>query len=133
MNKTYDDVRIAFDTGSVAEASKVELEQLLLAIGRERIQDPINQARASQMGETMRQLLAARQSQEMHGQALRISKLALWVSALAFVASLAQLAVAVYQVRSSAPPAAESKRAPAVPSGKGPNNSSKPTPLRGAA
>jgi cell division protein FtsX len=37
------------------------------------------------MGETMRQLLAARQSEAMHSQALRVSKVALWVSVVALV------------------------------------------------
>lgn len=94
LNKTYDDVVEAFRSGTVVGASKSELEQLLLAVARARVLDPINQATASQMGETMRQLLAARQSAEMHSQAIRISKLALWVSALALIASVLQVVVA---------------------------------------
>lgn len=81
--KTPDDVRKAFDTGSIVDATKEELEQYLLANGRSRIQNPINQARASEMGETMRQLLAARQSQQMHSQALNIAKAALIISIVA--------------------------------------------------
>jgi len=92
---TYDDVRAAFDSGSVINASKEELEQLLIAVGKARILHDANQARAAEMGETMRQLLAARQSQEMHGQALRISKVALWFAVLAFVAALVQAGVAM--------------------------------------
>ena len=87
-SRTYDDVRAAFDSGSVTTATKAELEQLLIAVGQQRIHDTINQARASEMGETMRQLLAARQSQEMHSEALRISKVALIVSVFALVAGL---------------------------------------------
>lgn len=93
--RTYDDVRAAFDSGDVINATKEELEQLLIAVGRVRILNDANQARASEMGETMRQLLAARQSQEMHGQALRISKVALWFAVLAFVAALVQSGVAM--------------------------------------
>lgn len=93
--RTYDDVREAFDSGSVATASKEELEQLLLAVGRARILHDANQARAAEMGETMRQLLAARQSQEMHGQALRISKVALWFAVGAFIVSFVQAVVAL--------------------------------------
>lgn len=95
QGKQYDDVRAAFDNGAVVDASKTELEQLLLAVGRERILHPANQARASEMGETMRQLLAARQSQEMHTQALRVSRLALWVALVALVASVLQAAVSL--------------------------------------
>lgn len=93
--RTYDDVRAAFDSGNVVTASREELEQLLLAIGRARILNDANQARAAEMGETMRQLLAVRQSQEMHGQALRISKVALWFAVGAFIVSLVQAVVAL--------------------------------------
>ena len=93
--ETYDDVRAAFDHGTVLNASKDELEQLLLAIGSQRIEHPANQARAAEMGETMRQLLAVRQSQEMHSQALRVSKVALWVSLVALAFSLIQAADAL--------------------------------------
>lgn len=93
--KHYDDVRAAFDEGTVVNASKAELEQLLLAVGRTRVLDPVNQARAAEMGETMRQLLAARQSEEMHTQALRVSRVALWVSLAALIASLVQAAVSL--------------------------------------
>ena len=93
--KTYDDVREAFDSQSVLTATKEELEQLLLAVGRARIEHPANQARAAEMGETMRQVLAARQSESMHGQALRTAQVALWVSIAALVASLVQAIVAL--------------------------------------
>ena len=93
--KTYDDVRKAFDSQSVLSASKEDLELLLLAVGRARVLDPANQARAAEMGETMRQLLAARQSESMHSQALRTAQLALWVSVVALVASLLQVAQAL--------------------------------------
>jgi hypothetical protein len=93
--KSYDDVRAAFDEGTVVNASKTELEQLLLAVGRARVLHPANQARAAEMGETMRQLLAARQSEEVHTQVLRVSRLALWISLIALVASLVQAAAAL--------------------------------------
>ena len=93
--KTYDDVREAFDSQSVLSASKEDLELLLLAVGRARVLDPANQARAAEMGETMRKLLAARQSESMHSQALRTARLALWVSVVALVASLLQVAQAL--------------------------------------
>jgi hypothetical protein len=81
----HDDVRSAFDDGSILTASKEQLELFLVANGQARILHGANQARASEMGETMRQLLAARQSEAMHSQALRVSKVALWVSVVALV------------------------------------------------
>ena len=105
--KTYDDVRAAFDGGTVVDAPKEELEQLLLAVGRARVLDPANQARAAEMGETMRQLLAARQSEAMHAQALSVSRLALWVSLVALVASLVQAAAALNLVAPLKKPAIE--------------------------
>lgn len=93
--KTYDEVLQAFNNETVVNASKEELEQLLLAVGRARVLDPANQARCAEMGETMRQLLAARQSESMHTQALSVARIALWVSALALLASLAEVLVAL--------------------------------------
>ena len=89
-SKTPDDVRAAFDNGTVITASKMELEQLLLANGSSRILHPANQSRASEMGETMRQLLAARQSQELHDKATRIAIIALIVSLAALACSVIQ-------------------------------------------
>jgi cytochrome c-type biogenesis protein CcmH/NrfG len=94
--KTYDDVRHAFDRGTVLDASKTELEDYLLAVGRAQILSEENRSRAREMGETLRQLLAARQSQEFHTQAMRISKIALIVAVIALLASAGQLAVSLY-------------------------------------
>jgi len=85
--KTPDDVRAAFDQGTVVNASRKELAQLLLANGRARILHDANQARASEMGETMRQLLAARQSEEIQDKAGRIAIVALTVSIAALCCS----------------------------------------------
>lgn len=95
MERTYDDVRDAFDKGTVLSASKAELESLLIAVGRARVVDPSNQARAAEMGETMRQLLAARQSEASHSQAMAVAKVALWVSVVALLASALQLIVSL--------------------------------------
>ena len=118
--KTYDDVRSAFDSGTVVDASKEELEQLLLAVGRERVLHPANQARAAEMGETMRQLLAARQSEAMHAQALSVSRLALWVSLIALMASLVQAAAALNFVAPLKKPAIELEPATAGRPANGP-------------
>lgn len=93
---SHDEVRAAFDNGSIINASKKELERFLVANGQARILHDANQARASEMGETMRQLLAARQSEEMHSEALRISKVALWFSVAAFVVGLAGVAASLW-------------------------------------
>ena len=108
VSKTYDDVRIAFSSGSVVDASKSELEQLLLALGRARILDGANQASASEMGETMRQLLAARQSQELHDQSVKIAVIALIIS----IAALGCSAVQAYYAFVGAP--RSSNRPPAI-------------------
>ena len=104
QGKTYDDVRQAFDDGTVVGARKAELEQLLLAVGRARVLNPANQARAAEMGETMRQFLAARQSEELHSQALSVARVALWVSVVALVASLVQAATSMNLVAPLAKP-----------------------------
>jgi hypothetical protein len=89
-SKSFSDVQSVFDKGIVAECTREELEQLLIAIGRERILDPVNQARVSQMGETIRQLLAARQSQELHQHSSRLAVIALIISLVALMCSAFQ-------------------------------------------
>lgn len=86
--KTSDDVRSAFDNGTILEASKEDLEQLLLANCRAQIKSDENRARAAEMGETMRQLLAARQSMELHNEAKRYSQIALIVALISLIISL---------------------------------------------
>lgn len=93
--KTYDEVRAAFDTGAVLDASKSDLEDYLLAVGRAQILSPENQNRAREMGETMRQLLAARQSQQFHSEAIGIARIALALSIVALLVSGFQLLVSL--------------------------------------
>jgi hypothetical protein len=88
--KTFSDVQSVFDKRMVTECTREELEQLLIAIARQRILDPVNQARVSQMGETIRQLLAARQSQELHQLSLRLAVIALVISLAALICSAFQ-------------------------------------------
>lgn len=95
MKKTYDDVTEAFKSGTVLTASKAELEQMLVAIGEAQILSAVNIAKASQMGETMRQLLAVRQSQEAHGSSMVVSKVALLVAVIALLVSLFQAIVSL--------------------------------------
>jgi hypothetical protein len=95
--KTQDDVQRAFADGTILQASRRDLEELLLANAKNKILDPSNQARAAEMGETMRQLLAARQSEEMHGKATLISVIALIISVAALICS----GVQAYYARAS--------------------------------
>ena len=115
QEKTYDDVRQAFDSGNVVNAGKNDLEQLLLAIGRARVLHPANQARAAEMGETLRQLLAARQSQSMHSQALGTARVALWVSVIALITSLVQALAALNILAPLPRPAVEVPSLPEAP------------------
>jgi hypothetical protein len=88
--KTYDDVRKAFDNGRILEASRTELEQLLLALGRENTTDIARQARAAEMGRTMRQLLAAKRNDELQRRPSRVAALALLVALAALLCSAGQ-------------------------------------------
>ncbi len=88
--KTYDDVRNAFDSGRILEATRTELEQLLLALGRESTTDIARQARAAEMGRTMRQLLAAKRNEELQRRPSRVAALALLVALAALLSSGAQ-------------------------------------------
>jgi hypothetical protein len=85
--KTYDDVRAAFDSGRILEATRTELEQLLLALGRESTSDIARQARAAEMGRTMRQLLAAKRNEELQRRPSRVATLALLVALAALLTS----------------------------------------------
>lgn len=58
--KTFDDVRTAFESRRILNASPRELEELLAALASDTINDPGTRARAREMGETMRQLHAAK-------------------------------------------------------------------------
>jgi hypothetical protein len=58
--KTIADVRAAFDSRSILRASPRELEELLSAAACEQSDDPAVRAQLREMGETMRQLHAAK-------------------------------------------------------------------------
>lgn len=106
-SKTPDDVRKAFANRSILNASRQELQEFLVANVQYRILNEANRARASEMGETMRELLVVRQSEEVARRseelarqshesqktATRISRTALWIAFGAFLASVLQLFV----------------------------------------
>jgi len=111
-NFDYSQVVSEFQSGGVLSASRVDLEQMLLAIGRERIVSEENRARAAEMGETIRQVLAARQSQELHGQTQRVAWAALIISVAALIAGVIQALAAlniIEPVKSSPPQPAVAK------------------------
>ena len=89
-SKTHDELRSAFDDGSVLNSSKSDLEEYLLANGRARILSDDNRARNSEMGATLRELLAVRNSQRMHREAVFIAFAALVVAAASLVLSFLQ-------------------------------------------
>lgn len=88
INKTYDDVNQAFQSGEVLKASDKELEQLLMALCTEQVLSSANQTRSLHMGETLRGLLAVRESEARHKESQLTSKLALLVSFVALIVSL---------------------------------------------
>ena len=85
--KTYSDVQSAFENHEILQSSKSDLEQFLLAIAMTRVLDPANQIRTTEMGDTIRLLLAARQSQQMHSQSSKVSCIALIISVAALICS----------------------------------------------
>lgn len=89
--KTMDDVEAAFKNGSIAGADRKELEQYLVAIANARIQSPTNQETANQRAETIRMLLTAKQSEELHGQTQSVARAALYVALAALAMSAIQL------------------------------------------
>lgn len=97
--KTHDDLRHAFENGTILGASKEDLEQYLLVNGSAQIKSDENRARNAEMGETLRQLLAARQSQELHSHATRISKIALIISIIALLCTIVQTVIGLSSVQ----------------------------------
>jgi hypothetical protein len=59
-HRTFKDVQDAFESRRVLKCSARELEELLVVAAADAPTDPAGQARAREMGETMRELLAAK-------------------------------------------------------------------------
>jgi hypothetical protein len=89
--KTTDDVNKAFTSGSVATANAVELAEYLIALANARIQSDINQEVANRRSETIRLLLAAKQSQDLHSQSQGTARAALFVALAALLVSALQI------------------------------------------
>ena len=88
-HRTFKDVQAAFESRRVLTASRNELEQLLVAAAVDAPSEPAGQARAREMSETMRELLAARSRP-------RGSRLAAVAAVLALLALLASGVQAYY-------------------------------------
>lgn len=80
-HRTFKDVQDAFESRRILKASRRELEELLVAAAAETPADAAGQARAREMGDTMREMLAARSRP-------RRSRLAIVAALLAFAALL---------------------------------------------
>ena len=93
--KEFSEVCSAFANQTVLTATKEDLEQYLLALGKDRILNETNCARASEMGDTIRLFLTARQSQTLHSQSLATSRVALYIALIALLISAAQTLVSV--------------------------------------
>jgi hypothetical protein len=75
----------AFRSGTILHASREELERYLFALATVQIRADFNQQRAQQMGETIRLLLARKDSQETNRQAMIVARAALYVSIAALL------------------------------------------------
>ncbi|MBW7895672.1 MAG: hypothetical protein H3C27_11205 [Opitutaceae bacterium] len=93
--KEFGQIIAAFEDKTVLEFTKKELEDCLLILGKCRILSEENRARASEMGDTLRLLLAARQSQEMHSQSLIVARVALYISLIALFLAAGQFLLSI--------------------------------------
>jgi hypothetical protein len=85
--KSFEDVRVAFQTRHVLKCSRADLEELLAAVGSETITDPADRARATEMGETMRQLLETKRGEELRPKSSPLVLVALLLSLAALLLS----------------------------------------------
>lgn len=82
---TWDTIGRAFADKSVLSADRATLEDYLMVLATVQVLSGPNQQRAHQMGETIRLLLARKDSQEAHHHAMVVSIAALIVSFAALV------------------------------------------------
>ncbi len=93
-HKTIADVRAAFETRSILDASRRELEELLAAAACEKSDDPAERAQLREMGDSIRQLVENRRNDELR----RPSRLAV-LALLVMAAALLWFGVEVHQSR----------------------------------
>ena len=82
-HRTFKDVQTAFESRRVLTCSRRQLEELLVAAAVDAPTDPAGQARAREMSETMRELLAAKS----RPRGSRLAALAAVLASLALLAS----------------------------------------------
>jgi hypothetical protein len=118
----------AFESGNIESCDDATLRGYLQAISNQQIQNGSIQHRDIVRGITLNHMLLQRHIDRLDRQNTKTQR---WVMALA-VASLMGTTAQAYYAANPPQPAARAEPAHLVPA-KRPNNSSKPTPLRGAA
>ena len=96
MKLEFDDLNSAFKSGAILSADREYLEAALMTLASVMIMAGHNQQRAHQMGETIRMLLARKDSQDAERRALGVARAALWVAVAALVLGAAQLAASLW-------------------------------------
>ena len=86
----WDEMGGAFRSGSILDADRATLERYLFALATVQVMADHNRQRAHQMGETIRLLLARKDSQEANRSAMSVARAALYVSLAALILSALQ-------------------------------------------
>jgi hypothetical protein len=84
----WDEMGAAFRKGAILQATRQDLERYLFALASLQVKSDENRQRAAQMGETIRLLLARKDSQESHQEALGVAHAALRVAAASLAISV---------------------------------------------
>lgn len=95
----YVELTHVFAGGDVSKASKAELERFAVMLSRPTAFTNFNESDYPQICETVRTLILVRISEESNRDASRISKIALWISIAALVATVVQAVVEIWPLR----------------------------------
>lgn len=87
-----------FAGGDISRASKTELERYAVILSRPNAHVHFSQTSFPQVCETVRTLILVRMSEEANTEALRNSKVALYISIAALVATLVQAIADIKQL-----------------------------------
>lgn len=98
-NADYVELGHVFAGGDISKASKSELERFAVMLSRPNASTHFDQSGFPQICETVRTLILVRISEAANQDASRISKIALYISIAALVATVVQAVVAVWQFR----------------------------------
>jgi hypothetical protein len=102
-NKDYVELTHVFAGGDISKASKAELERFAVMLSRPTAFTNFNEQDFPQICETVRTLILVRISEESNREASRISKIALRISIGALVATVLQVALAIWPIQWSEP------------------------------